>query len=82
MDLSPAPVNGGQETKETGEPMYPAPFALERFFARYEFSARYLLSASDCQGPAMAELLAAADDELRARWENLTARLHRVAGPA
>ena len=51
--------------------MYPAPFALERFFARYEFSARYLLSASDCQGPAMAELLAAADDRLRARWENL-----------
>jgi aspartate/methionine/tyrosine aminotransferase len=51
--------------------MYPAPFALERFFARHEFSARYLLSASDCQGPAMAELLAAADDRLRARWENL-----------
>jgi aspartate/methionine/tyrosine aminotransferase len=63
MDLYPSPVNG--------EPMYPAPFALERFFARYEFSARYLLSASDCQGPAMAELVAAADDELRARWENL-----------
>ena len=51
--------------------MYPAPFALERFFARYEFSARYLLSASDCQGPAMAQLVAAADDELRARWEGL-----------
>jgi aspartate/methionine/tyrosine aminotransferase len=51
--------------------MYPTPFALERFFARYEFSARYLLSASDCQGPAMAELIAGADDELRGRWENL-----------
>ncbi len=63
MDLYPSPVNG--------EPMYPAPFALERFFARYEFSARYLLSASDCQGPAMAELVAAAGDELRASWEDL-----------
>jgi aspartate/methionine/tyrosine aminotransferase len=51
--------------------MYPAPFALERFFARYEFSARYLLSASDCQGPTMAELVAAADDGLRARWDDL-----------
>jgi aspartate/methionine/tyrosine aminotransferase len=52
--------------------MHLAPFALERFFARHEFSARYLLSASDCQGPAMAELLAAADDDLRLRWEKLT----------
>ena len=48
--------------------MYPAPFALERYFARREFSARYLLSASDCQGPAMAELVAMTDDDLRARW--------------
>jgi|WetSurMetagenome_2_1015567.scaffolds.fasta_scaffold185571_2 aspartate/methionine/tyrosine aminotransferase len=51
--------------------MYPAPFALERFFARHEFSARYLLSASDCQGPGMAGLVAGADGELRARWEGL-----------
>ncbi len=51
--------------------MLPAPFALERYFARYEFSARYLLSASDCQGPAMAELVAAAEDELRAGWDRL-----------
>src|SRR5215216_2684648 len=27
-----------------------APFALERYFAQYEFSARYLLSSSDCDG--------------------------------
>ncbi len=51
--------------------MYPVPFALERYFARHEFSARYLLSASDCQGPAMAELVAMTDDGLLARWENL-----------
>ena len=52
--------------------MYPAPFALERFFARHEFSARYLLSASDCQGPAMADLVAGAEPGLRRRWETLT----------
>jgi aspartate/methionine/tyrosine aminotransferase len=51
--------------------MYPAPFALERYFARHEFSARYLLSASDCQGPTMAALVASADDEMRARWGSL-----------
>jgi len=27
------------------------PFALERYFARYEFSAQYLLSSSDCDTP-------------------------------
>jgi aspartate/methionine/tyrosine aminotransferase len=52
--------------------MYPAPFALERFFARHEFSARYLLSASDCQGPSMAELVAGAGADPRRRWEELT----------
>ena len=69
MDLLPTPrqrragpcpaVDG-----KTGDRMYPTPFALERFFARHEFSARYLLSAYDCQGPSMAELVATADDEL------------------
>jgi aspartate/methionine/tyrosine aminotransferase len=49
----------------------PAPFALERFFARHEFNARHLLSASDCQGLAMADLLARADEELITRWQNL-----------
>jgi aspartate/methionine/tyrosine aminotransferase len=48
-----------------------APFALERFFARHEFSARHLLSTSDCQGLAMTELIAGADAELRARWDRL-----------
>jgi aspartate/methionine/tyrosine aminotransferase len=49
----------------------PAPFALERFFARHEFSARHLLSTSDCQGLLMADLVAVANDELRTRWESL-----------
>jgi aspartate/methionine/tyrosine aminotransferase len=47
------------------------PFTLERYFARHEFSARYLLSSSDCDGLAMAELLSWADDELRTIWEQL-----------
>jgi len=51
--------------------MYPTPFALERFFARHEFSARYLLSTSDCEGLAMADLLARAEPDLRERWERL-----------
>jgi aspartate/methionine/tyrosine aminotransferase len=34
------------------------PFALERFFAEYEFSARYLLSSSDCETMSTRELLA------------------------
>ena len=49
-----------------------APFQLERFFARYEFSARYLLSSSDCDGLGLAELLQMADEESRQMWERLT----------
>lgn len=51
--------------------MRPKPFSLERFFARHEFSARYLLSTSDCEGLPMTALVAGADGELRARWEDL-----------
>ncbi len=47
------------------------PFALERYFARYEFTARYLASCSDCDGLALEELLALADDETRALWRDL-----------
>jgi aspartate/methionine/tyrosine aminotransferase len=50
----------------------PDPFALERYFARYEFSARYLLSSSDCDGLSMAEVLGMADDETAALWRDLT----------
>jgi aspartate/methionine/tyrosine aminotransferase len=35
-----------------------APFGLERYFARYEFSARFLLCASDCESVPVGELLA------------------------
>jgi aspartate/methionine/tyrosine aminotransferase len=48
------------------------PFTLERYFARYEFSARYLLSSSDCDGLPLRDVLAMADDEARNLWENLT----------
>jgi aspartate/methionine/tyrosine aminotransferase len=51
--------------------MFPEPFKLERFFARHEFTARYLLSTSDCQGLAMADLLAGASTDLRDRWDHL-----------
>jgi aspartate/methionine/tyrosine aminotransferase len=34
------------------------PFALERYFARHEFTSRYLLCASDCESLTIAELLA------------------------
>jgi aspartate/methionine/tyrosine aminotransferase len=51
--------------------VFPEPFLLERFFAQHEFSARYLLSTSDCQGMAMAGLVAGADEDLRARWDDL-----------
>jgi aspartate/methionine/tyrosine aminotransferase len=47
------------------------PFQLERFFAKYEFSARYLLSSSDCESLSLAELLSMADSEMMGSWEKL-----------
>ena len=47
------------------------PFKLERYFAKYEFSAPYLLSSSDCEPLALSELLALADGDCRALWNNL-----------
>jgi aspartate/methionine/tyrosine aminotransferase len=49
-----------------------ADFALERYFARWEFAVEHLLCASDVQGYAMADLLALADDESGGLWEGLT----------
>ena len=46
-------------------------FRLETHFARWEFSARYHLTASDAQTVTMSELLAMADDDGRERWESL-----------
>lgn len=43
---------------------------LQRWFAEYEFSTRYLLCCSDCEPMALKELLALADDDSLARYEH------------
>ena len=47
------------------------PFTLERYFAKYEFSAKYLLSSSDCESLTLPELLEMASPEMRNTWDNL-----------
>ena len=56
------------------------PFALERYFARYEFDAPYLLSPSDCEPLTLAGLLARATPAQRARWETLSLGYTHSAG--
>jgi len=46
-------------------------FELERYFSKYEFSTKYLLSSSDCESVAMAELIESADEECLSLWHNL-----------
>ena len=48
-----------------------ADFALERYFARWEFAVKHVLGASDVEGWPMAELVALADDETRRMWDGL-----------
>lgn len=51
-------------------PMLPD-FRLETYFSRWEFTARFHLTASDAQTLTVQELLDLADDDGRGRWEGL-----------
>jgi aspartate/methionine/tyrosine aminotransferase len=46
-------------------------FRIEAYFSRWEFTARYHLTASDVETLPMSELLALADDEDRRAWQEL-----------
>lgn len=46
-------------------------FKLETYFSRWEFNARYHLTASDAQTITVADLLDLADDDGKRRWETL-----------
>ncbi|MGA8533633.1 MAG: aminotransferase class I/II-fold pyridoxal phosphate-dependent enzyme [Candidatus Tumulicola sp.] len=50
--------------------MKPRPFALERFFDRYEFSTRYLLCSSDAESMPVGDLLAL-EPEAHAEFQKL-----------
>ena len=55
-----------------------ARFELERYLARYEFSAPYLLCASDCESMELRELLAlepGAREQLDSLWLGYTESL-------
>jgi aspartate/methionine/tyrosine aminotransferase len=47
------------------------PFKLEHFFARWEFTAPYLLCSSDLEALSLRELLALADEETARLWHDL-----------
>ena len=47
-------------------------FALERYFARWEFAVEHQLSASDVEAFTLSELLALADDDAKSRWDRLS----------
>lgn len=55
-------------------------FALERYFARWEFAVGHVLGASDVQPYPMRDLLALADDETSALWEGLQLGYTESAG--
>lgn len=55
-------------------------FALERWFARFEFSVSVNLCASDVEGMGLRELLELADEDSRALWDDLTLGYTESAG--
>ena len=48
------------------------PFALERYFAKYEFDTPYLFSSSDCQSLDLPTILSLATAEHRKLWDTLS----------
>jgi hypothetical protein len=58
-----------------------SPFRIERFYARYEHSTRFMLSSSDCQSRTIAELLELEPDA-RERLLECWCGYNRVAGRA
>src|SRR5574344_680095 len=46
-------------------------FKLERYFAIHEFSAKYLMSSSDCDGFSMSDVLGVADEAELELWNSL-----------
>lgn len=48
-----------------------APFRIERYFGVHEFSAKYLLSSSDCESMTVQELVQTADAETKSAWDEL-----------
>ncbi len=47
------------------------PFELERYFAKYEFTTKHLLSCSDCEALELSELLKMANEDSLKLWQNL-----------
>jgi aspartate/methionine/tyrosine aminotransferase len=51
--------------------MRPKPFRIEQYYARYEFSARFMLSSSDCESRTIGEVLSlepGAGERLQEHW--------------
>lgn len=57
-----------------------ADFALERYFAQWEFATEHLLCASDVEGYSMSKLLTMADPETRKLWKGLKLGYTESAG--
>lgn len=47
------------------------PFALERFFAKWEFKAPHLMCCSDCEPLLLSDLMEMATPDLKQRFNSL-----------
>lgn len=83
-----APIRGGQNRIPHFNrliffpPMHIKDFAIERYFARYEFKTKYLLSSSDCDGFPMQYILDLATEPELAAWHNLRLGYTETRGSA
>ncbi len=58
------------------------PFKLERYFAKYEFSAKYMLASSDCESLSIEDLLALEDNSEKSFREHWLGYTESLGSPA
>ncbi|EFC42732.1 predicted protein [Naegleria gruberi] len=58
--------SSSQQSRQYSNRLLDQPFVLERFFAKYEFSSKYLLCSSDCESMSIKELIGNDEDNLQA----------------
>lgn len=62
----------GSENKNQEQVAGLDPFHIERYFNKYEFCTKYLLSSSDCEAISQKDLVELASPRTRELWDNLS----------
>jgi aspartate/methionine/tyrosine aminotransferase len=79
LEVPPAPASGGGAVVGVSSIALPA-LGIERWFAEFEFTTRFLLGSSDCEPLSLGEALHLADARALELWQDLSLGYTESAG--